>query len=223
VQKYVPPPSPPPAAEADDSVDEVRNTNRQSVDWANSLASDQMHAHVKASAIPDEPSVREEEEDSEPEGPEDADATVLKATQNGSAPNAETDDFDMSKTIRVRTLYPYESQREEDLGFLENSVVIAHPAKDQSNDWWYGTLLTNGMGKKGTFPRAYVQSIEQPAKAKALYDFEGSSPEEMSFVSEQILDVVEHEDENWWKVIDQQDRILIIPATYVELVATHAG
>ncbi|KAI3488290.1 hypothetical protein L1887_47829 [Cichorium endivia] len=81
-----PPPAPPapPAPPMPDNFDSdfgaselaAANPNRQSVDWANSLANDQ--ANTKAAAfVPDEPSVREEaEEDSgdEDEGPEDLDA-----------------------------------------------------------------------------------------------------------------------------------------------------
>lgn len=241
VQKFVPPPSPPaePAQTSDagdESTDRVRDPHRQSVDWAGSLATEQMHSHTKASAVPEEPSLREEEEDSSDgqEGPEDVDkpslasghvATSDAPAVNGSAqpdetPADELDDFDVTKTVRVRTLYPYEAQRDEDLGFLENTVLMAHPAKDAGSDWWYGTVLTDPTGKKGTFPRAYVQSIDQPKIAKALYDFQGSSPEEMSFSADQQLHIVDDEDESWWKVVDEHDRILIVPATYVELVAS---
>lgn len=231
VQTYVPPPSPPQEEAGDSTVDTIQNNpNRQSVDWAGSLAAEQMHSHQKASAVPDEPSLLEEKEDSddEKEEPEDLDRPKFAGSQmNGSASAAvagdEAEDFDLSKSIRVRTLYPYEAQRAEDLGFIENSVILAHPAKDESSDWWYGSIVNEASGKKGTFPRAYVQSIEQPKIAKALYDFEGSSPEEMNFSAEQELHIVDDEDENWWKVIDKQDRILIVPASYVELVQSTSG
>lgn len=253
VQKYIPPPSPPaveehgldddPSAVGDDSATASfsHNPHRQSVDWANSLAAEQMHQPSKASAMPDEPSVLEEAEDSgdEAEAPEDIDGPTL-ATREGVPINAQTsasatngsaiiaghdesgdglEEFDLSETLRVRTLYAYESQRDEDLSFAENNVILAHPAKEASSDWWYGTLLSDGSGKKGTFPRTYVASISQPKAAKALYDFEGSSPDEMNLQTDQELHVVDDEDESWWKVVDAHNRILIVPATYVELMA----
>lgn len=201
VQKYVPPPSPPPAAAAAaaaqesaakapvPTTDDVQvNPNRQSVDWANNLAADQMNG--KASVQPDEPSVVEEDSDDENEGPEDVDGQSLTrkegvdghvnggiptepapTTDLASAADAAEDkadaedglaDFDLSKTIRVRTLYHYAGQRDEDLSFEENMVVLAHPAKNGApSDWWYGTLLTDAAGVKGTFPSAYVEDIEK--------------------------------------------------------------
>jgi hypothetical protein len=61
--------------------------------------------------------------------------------------------------IRVRTLFPYEGQRDVDLSFNENMVVVAHPAKDPSSPWWYG-LLVDG-GQKGWFPHDYVSEMKR--------------------------------------------------------------
>jgi len=138
------------------------NPNRQSVDWAtNSLAND--HATTKAAAfVPDAPSLREEAEEEsqdEDDGPEDLDA-VRKPT-NGHAASAgdEVEGFDLTRTVRVRTLYSYAGQRDEDLTFEENDIVSAHPAKDATSDWWYGSLASGA--KKGFFPRSYVEAIDQ--------------------------------------------------------------
>jgi hypothetical protein len=185
VQKYVPPPSPPPAPAAPMAPE--RNWNRQSVDWANNMAVDQMNGQ-KASLLPDEPSVREEPEDSgdEDEAPEDPNGHNLPALSveppNGGYTPAEIDtpataaaaedataadpedptaDYDLTQSVRCRSLYAYEAQRDEDLGFEEHQVIIAHPAKDAGGDWWYGTLLSGAAGTKGTFPKAYVQPIQR--------------------------------------------------------------
>jgi hypothetical protein len=136
------------------------NPNRQSVDWANSLANDQ--ANTKAAAfVPDEPSVREEaEEDSgdEDEGPEDLDARK-PANGHAASGNDEVEGFDLTRSVRVRTLYGYSGQRDEDLTFEENDVLSAHPPKDASSDWWYGSLASGS--KKGFFPRSYVEPIDK--------------------------------------------------------------
>lgn len=65
---------------------------------------------------------------------------------------------DLSKTIRVRSLYDYEAQRDEDLGFVENRVLLAHPTRDGEGDWWYGATELEGS-KLGWFPKAYVEEI----------------------------------------------------------------
>ncbi len=160
-----PPPAPPapPAPAMPGAFDAgdfaAGNPNRQSVDWTNSLANDQ--ANTKAAFVPDEPSVREEAEDSpdEDEGPEDLDAGHKPAGIFGAvAGQDEVDGFDLSRTVRVRTLYGYAGQREEDLSFEENDVLNAHPAKDAESAWWYGSLASGG--KKGFFPRSYVDAID---------------------------------------------------------------
>jgi hypothetical protein len=74
---------------------------------------------------------------------------------------------------RVRTLYPYDGQRAEDLcvsssqlsdllltrfaAFVENLVITAYTSKS-GGDWWHGTIISNG--KSGFFPKTYVQTIE---------------------------------------------------------------
>ena len=163
-----PPPPAPPAPSMPGSFDAGAaagdfaggNPNRQSVDWANSLANDQ--ANTKAAFVPDEPSVREEaEEDSgdDDEGPEDLDAVRKPANGHAAAGGDEVGGFDLSHTVRVRTLYGYTGQRDEDLTFEENVILSAHPAKDASSAWWYGSLASGA--KKGFFPRSYVEPIDK--------------------------------------------------------------
>ncbi|KAN0063587.1 hypothetical protein ACQY0O_004035 [Thecaphora frezii] len=207
--------------------DFASNPNRQSVDWANSLAADQMNSH-KTAFVPEQPTLREEDEDSpdEAEDPEDPDAAIRGPSthhhDNEAAPPAadgdELADFDLNKTLRVRTLYPYTGQRDEDLTFEENVVLNANPAKDSEGDWWYGVQLDGN--KKGFFPRAYVEELSQSAsRAKALYEYAGTSPEEASFAEGEELTVVDQSDANWWRVDVGGDRILIAPATYLQVLA----
>jgi hypothetical protein len=61
--------------------------------------------------------------------------------------------------LRVRTVFPYEAQRDQDLSFVENVVIEAHPAKDPMGAWWYGTLVKEG--KKGWFPSAYIEEMSR--------------------------------------------------------------
>lgn len=218
-----PPPAPsaPPAPSMPGTFDSVgdfasSNPNRQSVDWANSLANDQ--ANTKAAFAPDEPSVREEAEEDSPdedEGPEDLDASRKPGNGHATAGQDEVEGFDLSRMVRVRTLYGYAGQRDEDLSFEENDVLSAHPARDADSAWWYGSLASGS--KKGFFPRSYVEPIDKPTKAKALYDYSGASAEEASFVEGDTLLVVDQEDANWWRVDVGGSKILVAPATYLEL------
>ncbi|KIK11528.1 hypothetical protein PISMIDRAFT_690290 [Pisolithus microcarpus 441] len=96
-------------------------------------------------------------------------------------------DIDTSTSdLRVRSLYPYETQRAEDLSFGENVVIEAHPSKF-GGDWWYGTTVNDG--RSGFSPQPYVPVVE-PVQATALYSYEGSSPDELSFTEGDALTVV---------------------------------
>lgn len=162
-----PPPQAPPAPAMPGSFDAgagagdfaAGNPNRQSVDWTNSLANDQ--ANTKAAFAPDEPAVREEAEEDSPdedEGPEDLDSVRKPANGHAASSQDEVEGFDLSRTLRVRTLYGYSGQRDEDLTFEENDILSAHPPKDASSDWWYGSVASGS--KKGFFPRSYVEPID---------------------------------------------------------------
>jgi hypothetical protein len=68
--------------------------------------------------------------------------------------------------LRVRTLYPYEGQRDVDLSFKENVVIIAHPSKDDSSPWWYGMVVDGGA--KGWFPHNYVEEMKRESSVRKL-------------------------------------------------------
>ncbi|KAI6017681.1 hypothetical protein BKA83DRAFT_4322912 [Pisolithus microcarpus] len=101
-------------------------------------------------------------------------------------------DVDVSTNLRVRSLYPYETQRAEDLHFGENVVIEAHPSKS-GGDWWYGTTVNDG--RSGFFPQTYVRL--EPVKATALYSYEGSSPDELSFTEDDVLTIVNRLESEW--------------------------
>lgn len=140
-----------------------------------------------------------------------------------------------STAIRVRSLYAYEAQRDEDLSFAENRVLLAHPAKDSSGDWWYGSTELEDA-KLGWFPKGYIEEIHgelclrgadrqadfadgalfaaQPARA--LYSYSAASPDELSFEEETNLAIVDRSDESWWKA-EKEGVIGLVPATYFEI------
>jgi len=151
------------------------------------------------------------------------------------------------KEYRVRTLFPYEGQRPEDLGrccplspkvlltrwcvaFPENVILSAHPSKS-GGDWWYGTPVRDN--KSGFFPQAYVERVETgtnllmlnlyhlmtlvAVKATALYPYTGNNPDELPFAEGDTLAVIDRSDTDWWKV-EQDGLVFIVPAGYVALV-----
>jgi len=52
--------------------------------------------------------------------------------------------------------------------------------------------------------------------AKALYDYDGGSPDELRFSQGDIISIIDKNDEEWWKA-ERDGRIYIVPAAYVEV------
>ncbi|TKA51640.1 hypothetical protein B0A53_05517 [Rhodotorula sp. CCFEE 5036] len=159
---------------------------------------------------PAAPSVHEAVHEPEPVAAPESEAETLPAIVTEDPLDA----VDLTKTLRVRSLFAYEAQREEDLGFEENRVLLAHPAKDPNGDWWYGSTEQNGS-KFGWFPKSYVAEYHA-RPARALYPYTAASDDELSFEEETTLAIVEQTDESWWKA--EKDGIIgLVPAAYFEL------
>ncbi|KAI6004667.1 hypothetical protein EDD15DRAFT_2359398 [Pisolithus albus] len=89
-------------------------------------------------------------------------------------------DVDTSTNLSVCSLYPYETQRAEDL----NVVFEAHASKS-GGDWWYETTVNDG---RSAFSR---RQVVDPVQATAVYSYEGSSPDELSFTEGNALTIVD--------------------------------
>ncbi|KAI9451971.1 hypothetical protein BJY52DRAFT_1295264 [Lactarius psammicola] len=188
------------------------NPSRQSVDWYMGLAADQ---GPHASREPSLPSMGEEEEElarKEANGHAGSvpDIQIAPAEEAQSDPLA---DIDRGTEYRVRSLYPYDGQRAEDLTFGENLVIIAHPSKT-GGDWWYGTVASSG--KAGFFPKTYVQGLEA-VKAKGLYDYPGGGADELPFSEGDEISIVDRSDSDWFKA-EKDGVIFIVPAAYLEII-----
>ena len=55
------------------------------------------------------------------------------------------------------------------------------------------------------------------AKAKALYSYDGTNADELSFSEGDELSIVDRGDSDWWKA-EQGGVIFIVPAAYLEIV-----
>lgn len=54
-------------------------------------------------------------------------------------------------------------------------------------------------------------------KAKAIYSYEGGSPEELPFSEGDELTIVDQSDGDWWKT-ERGGVVFIVPAAYLEVV-----
>ncbi|KAI6009637.1 hypothetical protein F5J12DRAFT_935062 [Pisolithus orientalis] len=208
------PPSPPapaapvlPVTEASEPPQvELTSTSKhrpkESVDWYDGLPAD----HAGRATLDRLPEAVEEEEYA-------GDVPDIRVSEHvpdgGSDPMS---DVDESTSLRVRSLYAYEAQRTEDLSFGENIVIEAHPSKS-GGDWWYGTTASNG--RSGFFPQTYVQVLE-PVQATALYSYEGSGPDELSFNEGDVLIIVDRVESDWWRA-ERDGVVYAVPAAYMEV------
>ncbi|KAG1749461.1 hypothetical protein EDB19DRAFT_1680127 [Suillus lakei] len=181
------------------------HSKTESVDWYAGLAADQGAVHHLPATI-------EEDE----EGTEEASA--VPDIQVSEATSDMMDDIDKSTEFRVRSLYPYEGQRPDDLSFVENLIIIAHPSKS-GGDWWYGTIVKDG--KSGFFPKTYVQTVE-PVKANALYSYAGGNADELPFAEGDELSIIDRGEADWWKA-ERDGIVFIVPAAYLEIVEAAAS
>ncbi|KAG2139113.1 uncharacterized protein EDB93DRAFT_707815 [Suillus bovinus] len=176
------------------------HSKKESVDWYTGLAADQGAVHHLPATI------EEEEEPAE-------EASVIPETQASEATADMMDDIDKSIEFRVWSLYPYEGQKPEDLSFVENLIITAHPSKT-GGDWWYGTIVKDG--KSGFFPQTYVQKVES-VKANALYSYAGGNADELPFAEGDELSIIDRGEADWWKA-ERDGIVFIVPAAYLEIV-----
>ncbi|KAF7728302.1 hypothetical protein EC973_006477 [Apophysomyces ossiformis] len=108
------------------------------------------------------------------------------------------DEVDFCTIYRVKTLYEYRGIREDDLSFSEDEIIKAHPSKDSSSDWWYGTSLSTNL--VGFFPRTYVEVIEEAFRVRTLYEFKKTREDDLGFGENEIIVVqpFQDEDSDWW-------------------------
>ncbi|KAF7294543.1 Actin cytoskeleton-regulatory complex protein [Mycena indigotica] len=190
------------------------NSNRQSVDWYAGLAADSTPIVVDRM-----PSMSEEVEEpyephfSQPQPPPSV--PDIHVEDHESTPQSESDlmaDVDRTVELKVRTLYAYEGDGAEDITFGENDILIANPSKT-GGDWWFGRSLRDG--RSGMFPKTYVAEI-QPTTAKAIYAYNASNTDELSFAEGETLDIIDASEEEWWKV-ERAGTVYIVPAAYLSM------
>ena len=88
--------------------------------------------------------------------------------------------------------------------FTEESPEIIPPRPPSEDD----EAEDGGAGSTGD---------EQGELAVALYDFEGTGPDELSVQEGERLHIIEKEGEEWWKCRNAQGDEGVVPASYLEV------
>jgi hypothetical protein len=126
--------------------------------------------------------------------------------------------------LEALVLYDYSATAGDELALAEGEVVQVTDRSD--SEWWRGT---NGTGH-GLFPASYVRLLADPdadgpstikgapeVTAIALFDFDASADDEISFTDgERLVDIIQDSDD-WWIGTNAGGKRGLFPATYVEL------
>ncbi|CAI2351984.1 unnamed protein product [Caenorhabditis sp. 36 PRJEB53466] len=95
--------------------------------------------------------------------------------------------------------------------------------------WWEGELIRDGKPIAGWFPGDYVKVLENSVgspsksaahpKANALYDYDASQADELSFKSGDVIVVTDKSEAEWWSGHKATDpsKSGLFPSNYVEL------
>ncbi|KAI9256579.1 hypothetical protein BDA99DRAFT_516821 [Phascolomyces articulosus] len=129
------------------------------------------------------------------------------------------DEVDFTTIYRVKSLYEYRGARDDDLSFGEDEILKAHPHKESTSDWWYGSSLKTKQ--VGFFPKAYVEIIEEAFRVRALYEFVKTRDDDLAFVENEIIIVQPFQDDGsdwWYGSSEDSGNSGYFPKTYVEVI-----
>ncbi|KAH3767941.1 hypothetical protein Pelo_32 [Pelomyxa schiedti] len=116
----------------------------------------------------------------------------------------------------------FDAQTDAQLSIQQGETIEV--LKKYPQGWTYGR---NKDGKVGIFPSSYVEETTAAAigpvkfRVRAIYDYTGSSPSELSFKTGDDLDIVaDNLPGGWWRAVTQ-GKIGHIPSGFVQRLPDH--
>ncbi|KAF2718191.1 hypothetical protein K431DRAFT_287925 [Polychaeton citri CBS 116435] len=124
-------------------------------------------------------------------------------------------------------LYDYVPQSHEELAIKDGDLLLKLPDDDDDGQWIRVKLKAKSDDEEepeGLVPANYVEEAAVLYKAKALYDYERQTEEELSFEEGKFVEVYDITDEDWTLVGDRATGTYgFAPAIYIEKVAVGAN
>jgi hypothetical protein len=117
---------------------------------------------------------------------------------------------------KAKALYDYAAAEAGELPFKKGDVLSVTMV-DESG-WWEGEF----NGAVGLFPGNHVQMLDDNSKkarkkVKILFDFDASSPDELTVKEGQTISV-ESENQGWYIGVNEKGETGLFPANYAEPV-----
>lgn len=140
--------------------------------------------------------------------------------------------------------FNFSAKKTDELSLTKGMQVLV--LEMEGDGWWYGRDASNPAGEPGWFPSNYVAkttpsnaTVPPPSSnaksdcknssssaagcicvVRTLYDFDSGNPEELAFMQNEMLDVVEDPpgDPEWWVARNAEGVTGLVPKNYVEVV-----
>ncbi|KAK7206041.1 actin cytoskeleton-regulatory complex protein sla1 [Myxozyma melibiosi] len=117
-------------------------------------------------------------------------------------------------------IYPYQAQSPQELSLAEGDVLYILD-KNTEDDWWKAKKRMVGAEEDepvGLVPNNYVESLPVTGKARAMYDYDRQTDEEVTIKEDEILDVYDTSDPDW-VLVGVRDEYGFAPSNYLEFVS----
>jgi hypothetical protein len=152
---------------------------------------------------------------------------------NSSVPMKSSQPFTMTnvpiqqappETVLAKALRNFQAASGNELNFSKGDILEIIAKHD--NGWWFASL----KGKRGLIPRSFVElipssdvsGIQVPITkpqllAQALYNFQATFDNELSFSAGDILEIINQNDNGWWYA-SLKGKFGFIPDNFVKLM-----
>ncbi|KAH8732848.1 hypothetical protein GQ44DRAFT_734775 [Phaeosphaeriaceae sp. PMI808] len=117
-----------------------------------------------------------------------------------------------------RALYDYVPQSDNELALGEGDVLMVLE-KSTDDNWWKAKKKGQGEDEEepeGLIPNNYVEEATPISQAKALFDYDRQTDEELSLKEDAVLDVYDTTDP-YWTLVGEDGSYGFAPANYIEL------
>ncbi|KAK9373055.1 uncharacterized protein V1513DRAFT_450529 [Lipomyces chichibuensis] len=117
-------------------------------------------------------------------------------------------------------IYPYTAQASQELSLVEGDVLYILE-KSAEDDWWKAKKRMVGEEEDepiGLVPNNYIEPMKVSGKARALYDYDRQTDEEVNLKEEEVLDVYDTSDPDW-VLVGVRDEFGFAPSNYIEFIS----
>ncbi|KAK9489724.1 hypothetical protein V1508DRAFT_400571 [Lipomyces doorenjongii] len=117
-------------------------------------------------------------------------------------------------------IYPYTAQASQELSLVEGDVLYILE-KSTEDDWWKAKKRMVGEEEDepiGLVPNNYIEPMTVSGKARAMYDYDRQTDEEVNLKEDEVLDVYDTSDPDW-VLVGVRDEYGFAPSNYIEFIS----